>query len=170
MLEAARAESQALSSKLAKSLEEERQRMNAEVKKKVEKGEFEITGHVLSDLGSASLDGQIIQVFIKRLNNLGDSGQKQFRKAFDIAGGAVLIKTAFDLQPAEKQPLENAVNQVVGKKSVFQYAVDANLLSGIELSVRDFKLSWNIESYLAGLESSIIMPAPDQIKKEENAI
>lgn len=155
LFEKVKKDSDLLRSKLATDLKEEEDQINAEIRHRVQASVMDIAGKALSDLGSARLDEQIIHVFVQRLGALEDRQRQSFRDAF--AGGHELlsVKSVFEIDAGLRSELEQAVMAASGEQFRFEYSVDPALLGGIELSVNDFKLGWNMQDYLNSLENHL---------------
>ena len=148
LLEEARNESTALRSKFEESFKQKQQEITVALKRKTKDAVFSIASKTLSDLGNASLEDQIIKVFIHKINTLDEKDKMKFRDALNDNLAPIIIKSVFELSKGSKQELENAIGKIVQKQLHFNYERDAGLVSGITLETASYQLSWNIESYL----------------------
>jgi len=155
LLEEARNEANEFRSQLKKSSEEVQQNLSQEIEQKVQQEVFAITRKTLSDLASMDLEEQTVRVFIRRLNELKEDEKKQFLKAFKSKADPILVRSAFDLPSEQKTEIQNAIAEILGIETQFQYKTVPELVSGIELTANGFKLSWSISEYLNSLEKSI---------------
>ena len=78
----------------------------------------------------------------------------------------ILVKIAVDLSPTSKAALEKALGEMNKKESKFQYQLAPDLVSGIEIDTGEYKLSWNIQSYLDTLQKNIAVTL--SFKQNEN--
>ena len=169
LLDEARAESDALRARYETSLQQEQQNLTDTVKRKIRNEVFAIAAKTLSDLASASLDEQLVRVFTKRIGELTVEEKADFKKALGNVGGTVIVKTAVDLSASSTKALEECVKEVSGVQNIFQYQLSPELVSGIEIESEKYNLSWNIESYLEALQTTVTAPVNGKIKEQENA-
>lgn len=156
LLEQARKEFQTMRTGLQQSLQEEQAHFNRELRQKTMEEVFAVAGKALGDLASASLEEQAVNVFLTRLQNLAPGGQQQFTQAMAAQNGAVTIRSAFALPAAQRLQLEQAIRKWSGQQEPsFLYQVQPQLISGLELHVHNYKLSWNLEDYLDELKKHV---------------
>ncbi|TLP72852.1 F0F1 ATP synthase subunit B [Maribacter sp. ACAM166] len=151
-----RNESNALRSKFENSFKQRKQELTDSLKRKTKDEVFAIVGKTLSDLANANLEDQVIHVFIKKIDNLTEVEKSKFIHALNDKHNPVAIKSVFDLSASSKQKLEKAIGQFAEKQLDFNYKLEAELLSGIEIETASHQMSWNIESYLDSLSRDSI--------------
>lgn len=173
LLEAARTEAIVLSSKLEKELQETHDKLNRRIAQKTQEEVFAISRKTLSDLASLSLEEQSVNVFLKRLYELEEEEKKIFIEAFssnlNLSAGRqepVLIRSTFDLPHKQQTEIKHAVKEILGSKARFEFKTTPELISGIELSAKGFKLAWSISAYLNSLEKSISKTVKEKSKAE----
>jgi F-type H+-transporting ATPase subunit b len=178
LLEAARNDAAALSSKLQKELKTMQENLNHYIAQKTKKEVFAIARKTLKDLSSVSLEEQTANIFIKRLNELKKDEKKQFTDAFksDLnrqtgRQNPIFIQSAFDLPEKQQTDIKSAVNELLGHDIQFQFKTAPEIISGIELTSNGYKLAWSISEYLNSLQKSIsetldIVTKKDDTKKE----
>ena len=155
LLEQARNDAAALTAKLEAASKEAQENLNHQIAEKTRQQVFAITRKALTDLASAGLEEQSINMFIGRLNGLKEEERKQFVDAFRSGSNPVLVRSAFDIPEKQQNEIKDAVNKVLGAAPQFQFKTNPELISGIELTVNGFKLAWSISEYLNSLEKSI---------------
>lgn len=155
LLEEARNEANQLRNQLKKTSEEAQQNLNREIEQKVLQEVFSITKKTLADLASLDLEEQTVKVFIKRLNELTEEDKKQILKAFQLNSDPILVRSAFELANEQQTEIQNAIVEILGTETQFQFKIVPELVSGIELSANGFKLGWSISEYINSLEKSI---------------
>jgi len=100
----------------------------------------------------------------------------------------VLIRSAFELSPAQRQKVTRALHKHFSNALMVHYETRSELIMGIELKVRGHKIAWTLQDYLDGLEENMLQildkevqrksdmnekkvaPKKDKGKKRENAI
>jgi len=153
LLEKARAEAEALKNHLKKTEQEKRKNREASLAQKVQEEVFAISRKTLADLASASLEEQATGVFIQRLKSLKDENLEQFKSAFKT--NEITLRSAFPLSESQLNQIEGQVKELLQKDINLKIEVTEDLIGGIELSTRDYKLSWSISGYLKDLEDRV---------------
>lgn len=153
LLEEARADAQALKNHLEKTEQEKRHNREATLAHKIQEEVFAISRKALADLASVSLEEQATNVFITRLKSLKGDDLDHFKNAF--TNGNITLRSAFNLSDQQLNQIEEQVNKLLDKKIKLEVEVTPDLIGGVELSTRDYKLSWSISGYLKGLENRV---------------
>lgn len=155
LLEQARADAAALSAKMETVLKENEETLNHEIAQKTRNEVFAITRKALTDLASVSLEGQSVEAFVKRLNELSEEEKQKFVEAFQSNSNAVIVRSAFDLPEKQQSEIKDAVNKILKTTPPFQFKTNPELISGIELTSNGYKLAWSVSEYLTSLEKSM---------------
>ena len=153
----------ALHAKQQKSLKDMQEDLKKELVQKTQQQVFDISRKTLTDLASAGLEEQSAKRFISRLEELNDKGRKEFMDAFESGAGPVLIQSAFELNTKQQKEIKEAVDEILGKETEFEFKVVPEIISGIELTANGYKLAWSISAYLNALQNSI----SETIKEQE---
>ena len=170
LLEDARNEAATLRSKLEKSLKAMQENLEHDIVQKTQQEVFAIAGKTLTDLASLSLEEQSVNIFIKRLSESKNEERKKLTEAFKSGSNPVLVRTAFDLPIKQQTEIKNAVNEIIGTKTQFQFKTTPELISGIELTANGYRLAWSISEYLSSLKKSISEPIEAELKEEPKKI
>lgn len=155
LIKAARTESDELRSAWQQALKNEQSRLHRELMRNTREEVFAISRKALADLASVSLEQRICEVFLQRLHTLDDSEKNRLTDAIKASSSPILVRSVFALPPEQQSAIKQAVSDVLTVNAAIEFDVDADQISGIELSSNGQKLSWNITGYLQGLESSI---------------
>lgn len=158
LLEEGRREADQLRARLTDSITKEQSRQEEELNRRTETEVLNITRKVLADLAGTTLESQMVRVFIRRLQDLPDEEVRTWTSA---AAPSVLVRTAFDLQPADREALEKAWHEKFATAFTPSFERRPDLVTGIELAVDGYKLSWTVADYLESLEKNI--PHGDEI-------
>ncbi len=170
LLEVARNDATELRTKLEKSLKEMQENLNRDLAEKTQHEVFEIARKTLTDLASVSLEEQSANIFIKRINELKKEEKKQFTDAFKPGSNPVLVQSAFELPKKQQTDIKNAVNEILGPETSFQFKTTPGIISGIELTSNGYKMAWSISEYLNSLQKSISQTSNEEAEakaKEE---
>ena len=159
--EQARKDADALRSRLEDALRSEQQILSGELARRTRDEVFAIARKVLADLASTSLEDMLLRVFIERLRAL-NAADRQLLAAASASGsvtaspgGAVVVRSAYDLSAQQRSAIEQAVTEVCGTAVRPSYETVPALISGLELSVNGRKLAWSITDYLGALQKSV---------------
>lgn len=155
----ARKESMTLRSQYQASMKQETEQMTELMKRKMQNEVFAIAHKTLDDLAGASLEEQLVDTFIKKLEHLSADEKAQFTTSFAVEK-AMVIKSAFELPENLKSRLEKVINGITGMPVLVQYDLAPELVSGIALHTDKYSLSWNIDSYLNSLKENILESQP----------
>lgn len=153
LLEKARTDAEALKNHLEKIEKEKRHNREATLAHKIQEEVFAISRKTLADLASVSLEERASAVFISRLKSLKGEDLDNFKSAFK--NGKITLRSAFPLSEPQLNQIEELVNKLLEKKIKLTVEVTPDLIGGVELSTRDYKLSWSISGYLKGLENRV---------------
>jgi len=155
LIKAARNEADTLRSKFDKALVAMQENLEHEIAQKTQDEVFAIARKALTDLASVSLEEQSVNVFIKRINDLKTEEKKKFIEAFKSDSDKILVQSAFELHAKQQTEIKNAVHEILGTKSHFQFNIAPELISGIEITSEGYKLAWSISDYINSLQKSI---------------
>ncbi|SDW04040.1 F0F1 ATP synthase subunit B family protein [Aequorivita viscosa] len=164
LFEEVRKESTALRSKFEASLKQQELDIKDSLKRKTKNAVFQIASKTLADLANADLEEQVVHVFLGKIEKLDETEKSKFKDALIDSATPITIKSVFELSATSKQNLGAMIGKITGKQNNFQYVLEPELVSGIEIGTASYQLSWNIESYLNSLNNNSIT------KEKENAI
>lgn len=152
MLETASQEVAEKRSQWLLDLQKEQHNLDHDIALRTQQEVFHVARKALGDLSDVALEKQIIQVFIKRMEQLNIQQRQQFSSNTQ---GSLTIRSAMTISTEDKKVLQKAVVKVFNAELPMHFDVDEKLVSGIEMVGNGHKLSWNIDDYLSGLEDSI---------------
>ncbi len=152
LVEEARKEVQQQKDLWQKQLQQEQKGYLQDLRKTTVKAIQDTGRRVLGDLSDASLEAQIIVVFLKRLQNLDDELLKNLKDS----SGDIHIVSAFELKTAIKQKITLAIHEIINNSAKVNYKVSSDLLCGISLDTGGYQVGWNIEEYLQNLDQRLL--------------
>lgn len=110
------------------------------------------TGHkVLQELADTTLETQIIDVFLKRLEHLDDNKLADLKQSAD----SLLIRSAFVLDEATKTRITQALHQHLSASARVDYALSEDLVCGISLEAGGYQVGWNMAEHLHHLDEQL---------------
>jgi F-type H+-transporting ATPase subunit b len=153
LLEEARRESQQLRSKAIAALTAEQAELKLEVVSRTREEAFALSRKILVDLADASLEDQMLEVFVRRVASLNDGQRAQIMAPSGSAHSRpAVLRSAFELTPAQQANMATAFSRWPCEGATLQFETAPDLISGLELTVDGQKLSWNATAYLVTLE------------------
>ncbi len=156
LLAEARKAADDLSAKRQQSLSSDARQLNQAISQRAQKEVFAIARKTLSDLGSASLEEQIAEVFIRRLKELDEKSKKTLVEAHKSVSDPFLVRCTFDLPAKHQTAIRLAIQQSLFPKAQIQFEISAELVGGIEMVVQGQKVAWSISNYLESLEKGVV--------------
>ncbi|MCW5644478.1 MAG: F0F1 ATP synthase subunit delta [Rhodoferax sp.] len=168
LLEQARADAQAWSARRMASLQAEAAQQGQAIRAQVQHEVFAIARKALQDLASQGLEQQVCAWFAERLRHL-DGAQRDALASTLGAGAAPLqVRSAFVLEQPQRDVLEAALSETLGRDVPVQYSASDTLVGGIELLGGGHKIGWSIGDYLDAMEHNVAQrlqqlaePGPD---------
>jgi F-type H+-transporting ATPase subunit b len=154
LLDAAKKEAALVKQKLEAASKELQENLSSEISQKTQDEVFSITKKARSELASTDLEEQSVHGFIKKIKAISEKDKKQFIDAFHSDSAPVSVKSAFDLSEKEQKSITNAIAEVLGKDSKYEFKTDTKMIGGVELATNGYKLSWSFSAYINSLEKS----------------
>jgi F-type H+-transporting ATPase subunit b len=172
LLDEARAAADAWSAKHHETLRREAQTLHDMIRHRVQHEVFAIARRALTDLAGQSLEERMVNQFVQKLRAL--NGEERSRlAALGGSGATVIVRTAFDLAPAQQTSTEGAIGDLMGTGTRVRFETAPDLVSGIELAADGHKVAWSIAQYLASLEKgaqTLLEQAEGMPKREGDAL
>jgi F-type H+-transporting ATPase subunit b len=94
-------------------------------------------------------------VFTRRLREMDDTAKAVMGEALRTASAPAVVRSAFDLPPAQRATIQNALNETFSAEVHVRFETAPDLVSGIELTANGQKVGWSIADYLASLEQGV---------------
>ncbi|MHC4507598.1 MAG: F0F1 ATP synthase subunit B family protein [Planctomycetota bacterium] len=163
LLDEARKAAAALSSKRQETLRNEEHNLHQTISRRTQQEVFAIARKTLTDLAGTSLEERMVDVFVRRLRELNGEEKGLLASEFKASPGPVIVRTTFDLPPAQCAEIEGAVKETLGTETRVRFETAPDLISGIELTTNGQKVAWSIADYLASLEKGV-----DELLKEKH--
>ncbi|WP_442510425.1 F0F1 ATP synthase subunit B [Novipirellula sp. SH528] len=155
MLDEARSDADALRTKRQESLKREFTSLQAEITKRTHAEVFAIARHALSDLAGVDLEGRMCDVFLARLRELNDDVKKTVRECKVSDSNPAIVRSSLDLSSEQHDAVQRTLNEVFSTEMPVRFESDAEVASGIELTIGGQRIAWSIGDYIASLEKSV---------------
>jgi F-type H+-transporting ATPase subunit b len=155
LLDAARMAAEALRTKQQATWRSEEQRLHDEIIRRTREEVIAITRKVLADLADMTLEQRMIEVFVRRLQELDGAAKDRLVDALRTDSGPVRVRSVFDLSAAQQATLQQAIEALLSSTVTLRFETGPDLLSGIALSINGQKIVWSVTDYLQQLEQSL---------------
>ena len=165
LLDEARMAAAALSSKRQETLRNEGHNLHQAISRRTQQEVFAIARKALTDLAGTSLEERMVDLFIRRLRELNGEEKGLLASALKASPSPVIVRTAFDLPPAQCASTESAIKETFDTETQVQFETSPDLISGIELTTNGQKVAWSIADYVASLEKGV-----DELLKEKDKL
>jgi len=116
---------------------------------------FAIARKTLTDLAAASLEERMCDVVCRRLRLLDVKTREDLGSALKAASAPAIVRSAFDLPPAQRAALQQALNETFSADVRVRFETAPDLVCGIELTTNEHRVAWSIADYLASLEKAV---------------
>ena len=154
LMETARTEAEALKTRLGEAEKEKQKNRDGALAHHIQQEVFAISRKALSYIATSSLEEQVTSVFIQRLIALKGNELNEFKNAFKR--NEITLRSAFPLPEAQQNQIEKLANELLDTKVKLIIEVAPELIGGIELATKEYKLSWSISGYLNSLEEQVL--------------
>jgi F-type H+-transporting ATPase subunit b len=167
LLDEVRLESEGLRSNLQAALKSEQLNLKVALSNGAREEVFAIARQVLGDLADESLEARMTGLFVKRLRLLSADERTTLKSAFKGSAESpdqfLLVRTAFTLAAEQCALIETTIKDVLGNSLPIQFVIEADLISGIELSANGQKVAWSIAEYFSSLTKRVdqLLETPD---------
>jgi len=155
LVEEARKAADALSIKREETLRNDARNLNQAISRCAQQEVFAIARKTLTDLASVSLDERVGEVFTRRLREMNGQAKAGLAEAIKTASDPALVRSAFDLPPAQRAAIQHAVNETFSADVPIRFETAPDLVGGIELTTNGQKVAWSISDYLVSLEKGV---------------
>lgn len=152
--ENARNEANELKDRLEKAFTEDQATKNNNMAKRLKGEVLDIARKTLTDLSSVSLEGQTVEVFLKRINELKANEKTKFSEALK-GGKPILVQSAFTLSANQQGSIQKTVSGLLKTENTYEFKTRPELINGIEILTNGYKLSWSVTDYLKSFEDDV---------------
>jgi F-type H+-transporting ATPase subunit b len=116
---------------------------------------YSITRRTLTDLADAGLERRMVDVFLQRITKLEKEKREEIARAVRQEGLKIQVNSAFDLPADERKKLTETIREVILKDAEIAYHTIPEMILGIEMKTRGYKVAWSVEEYLQLLEQRV---------------
>ncbi len=163
LIATAKTDANALGVTMEKVFKEKQEQDKKEFDQNTQEQVFAITRKALTEIASVSLEEQSTATFIKHLKAAKAEEKQQFIDAFKANEHPILVRSAFDLTKKQQVSLTNAVNELLDTKTTIQFKTAPDIINGIELSTKGYKMAWSFSEYLNALQKNISVGTKEKV-------
>lgn len=114
---------------------------------------YAVTRRVVQDLAHEDLEGQIVRIFLERLQSINDDEKERLRSIIQQSQETVEIRSAFEISEELRQNVKTTLEELADNHTPdMQFTQSEEMLGGIELSANGQKIGWSIRGYLTDME------------------
>lgn len=149
------------------ALQHEEASLLADLSRQAGEETYAIVRRALRDLADEDMESRIINVFIKRLQNMSDLERENITEFYKSGGQQIVVRSTFEIREDLRRRIRQIVqDQIVRSQAVqdqsgknaeaeLQFQITADLICGVELSVHDMRIGWSIAGYLDALGADL---------------
>jgi F-type H+-transporting ATPase subunit b len=115
---------------------------------------YTAVSRVLRDLANEDLERQIVNTFIKRMQNLKDEEKEAIKRLNQKKESVIVIKSGFDIPEIMRKMVGELLRDQIGDISI-KFEIAPELVCGIELHASNWQIAWSLNSYLNSLQEDV---------------
>jgi F-type H+-transporting ATPase subunit b len=114
-----------------------------------------ISRRALQDLANEDLESQIINLFIKRLQNMDKSESEMISEFYKNTDQEITVRSSFAINEEMRRKIQETVRNQTGIEAIIQYKIAPELICGVEMDSHGTRVSWSIAGYLNTLQADL---------------
>lgn len=155
LVEKTRAEVEASSADWRESIERQRASIMADLRLRAGEEVYAISRRALHDLANENLEGQIINIFIQRIQKLGEYEKEKIKEFYKIPGQMITVRSTFETPEDIRQRISETIRKQTGLEVMIKFEIAPELISGIEIRAPGMGIGWSIASYLDTVKADL---------------
>lgn len=153
LLDALRDEIASIRTRWNEEVQREQQAFLAQARQMVGEQVCLVARQALGDLADTELEKQMLCVFQQKL--AGVSAHDKLKLAQSAGKNGLVVQTRFPLSQAMAEKITTHIHEQIAAELAVHFEQAPELICGINLKAPGFKLEWNLESYLAGIDEQL---------------
>ena len=137
------------------SIERQKESILTDLKLRTGEEVYAISRRALKDLANEKLEAQIIDTFIRRLHEMGETEKEEIKKFYKTLGQPITVRSTFEIPDEARQIILETMRNLAGKDLEIKFETSPELISGVEMSTSDTRIGWSIASYLDTLRTDL---------------
>jgi F-type H+-transporting ATPase subunit b len=152
LTEAARTKIAAKQAEWQQDLADGQERFLRSLRQRTEQEFLTLARRALCDLANASLESQLIAVFVDKLSDLEPQAKDAFAAVLRQGHRGLRVRCRFALSPPLRRQLTKAITEHIAVDADIAFEQTDSLNCGIELRADSCVLGWSLDGYLDALE------------------
>lgn len=165
LMEAARHDAEKEQVEWLEALARERQGLLQDFRERLGQEVFSLARRGLNELADATLEEQILKVFVKRLETFDPAERDAITTAVRESDHEIEVRTAFPISPEAREQLSLALRRELDDDLEARFTTSADLICGVELRTPSHRFVWNVDSYLESLEARLFVALDENAEK-----
>lgn len=124
-----------------------------------------IVRRALQDLADENLEQQMLNNFIKRLEEGDDRDNEKAMDFFRTIKEQITVESTFEIPEEMRHRIMEIVGNQTGSKPKMTFRIMPELICGVQLSTNDARIGWSMAGYLNSLKADLsraILPGKDE--------
>lgn len=155
LIEQARRDAQALRSDLEDAVRQESASLVQTFREEASRLCLKLARRSMAAMADVDLHEQAASVFRKVLAEADEQTIARLREATREEGGTARVLSAVELPGSAQSDVTRAVQELLGEDTDVQYAVDEDLVLGLELRCGGRSLGWSVRDYLDSVAGEV---------------
>jgi F-type H+-transporting ATPase subunit b len=157
LLEEARQDVQKRQRSWQESLRHEQDAFLRELRYRIGHEAREIARQSLQDLADVQVEQRMAELFMARLQDLDSAAKSKIVESIQTSSRGVVICSTFELPKEMQKSIADVISAQImdGQRLDTHFETSPDLISGIEMQVDGYQITWSIRDYLAGLEERV---------------
>lgn len=140
-----------------KSFEREKKSHINELKEQIGKSVCVTARKTLKDLSGSLLEDMVLNIFVEKLENSIKSGEsEEMQQILNGKSDVVEVYSAFKMDKKMKNTIKRVLDLRKDNAPEYSFAQSSELICGIEIRLKDYSISWNVNDYIKSIEKRII--------------
>ncbi len=111
---------------------------------------------MLQEFASVELESKILEIFLDKMENFLEREKKNIAKILsEHPEEKLLISSSFPIKDSFLHQIQTLFENKIGKQIQMEWKESPHLVLGVELSMRNATISWNVAEYLHSLNESL---------------
>ncbi len=136
-------------------LEDEHAELAQTLQRRVAGQVLGVVRQILSEFADTDLEGQIADVFIRRLEAISEDDLDRLTESAKRGQDQALVESGLELPPAIRSRITRAIHEKLEDGVDVQYRTDPDILLGIRMILSDLTVEWSAARHLDRLQANI---------------